>query len=441
MKNLTIKSLVLLIVFFASACNLDEIENPNAPTYESFTNGATQADIRLLAQGLEAVMRNDLSFHTQTVSILGREYYDLTGVDPRYTGELLSGFLDNNGFLTTRAYAALYKIVQSANLLETATVNNGAAFDNATIAGYVGYAQTIKAYALMLLASRQYTNGIRLEVSDPNNLGPNVDYDAALSGIQTLLGTALSNLESATDEFDFQISSGFAGFDTPETFIEFNRGIAARVAIYQGDKAAARGYLNDSFIEFDSASMNNGVYHIFGLTGNDIANPLYYIPNQSAQEYMAHDSFVGDAEANDARLWKVGLFLDGDGNPARQMFDGLSADYQVRLYESNIDPVPMMRNEELVLLWAEANIGSDNAEAVNALNAIRGAAGLPDYSGATDDASLVNELLRQRRYSLFGEGHRWIDMRRYNRLDDLPTDRSGDAIPEAFPTPVTELQG
>ena len=91
-----------------SSCSLDEIENPNAPTVDSFSNGASQADIQLLATGLEAIMRSDLAFHYDTVSILGREYYDLSGVDPRYTGEKVKGPLDNNGFLTTRSYAAWY---------------------------------------------------------------------------------------------------------------------------------------------------------------------------------------------------------------------------------------------------------------------------------------------------------------------------------------------
>ncbi|MEQ9230792.1 MAG: RagB/SusD family nutrient uptake outer membrane protein, partial [Cyclobacteriaceae bacterium] len=225
MKNLYSKILTVAILIGLSACTLDDIDNPNAPTFESFTSGASQADVQLLAVGLEAVMRNDLQFHYQTVSIIGREYYDLTGVDPRFTGELLKGTLDNNGFLTTRAFAAWYKIVQSANLLITAVENSAAGFDDATKAGYYGYANTLKAYALMMVANRQYTNGIRLDVSDPDNLGPFVSYENALAGIMTILNTAntqLATAEAGGDEFDFTLSSGFAGFDTPSTFAEFN---------------------------------------------------------------------------------------------------------------------------------------------------------------------------------------------------------------------------
>ena len=77
-------------------------------------------------------------------------------------------------------------------------------------------------------------------------------------------------------------------------------------------------------------------------------------------------------------------------------------------------------------------------KAVNAINKVRAAAGLADYAGAMDDASLENEVLHQRRYSLFGEAHRWIDLRRYNRLGDLPLDRAGDKVHTQFPRPANE---
>ena len=56
-------------------------------------------------------------------------------------------------------------------------------------------------------------------------------------------------------------------------------------------------------------------------------------------------------------------------------------------------------NEELVLMWAEANISFDNAATVTAIDKVRGAAGLGIYAGATDDAALLDQLLHERRYS------------------------------------------
>ncbi len=434
------KNTIFIITLFCAflifpSCEVDEVENPNAPTIGTVENGASQADVQLLAIGLEAVMRNDLAFHYDTVSILGREYYDLTGVDPRLTGELLVGPLDNNGFLTTRAFAAWYRAVKSANILITAVTNSSAGFSDQVKNSYFGYANTLKAYALLMVANRQFSNGIRLDVVDPDNLGPFVDYDSALAGIMSLLDEGLSNLNNSPGEFDFNLSSGFAGFDTPDSFKQFNRGLAARVALYQGNNQEALADLNGSFFDLNG-DLWAGVSHVFGLTGNDISNAQFHVPQQSGQEFMVHDSWIADAAAGDSRVADKSVLFEG----GTVTFDGLSADYQVALYDSNVAPVYLIRNEELILIYAEAQIGADNNAAINAINVVRNAAGIGDYSGATDAASLLDEVVNQRRYSLFAEGHRWVDLRRLNRLNstNVPLDRTGDNIINEFPTPFNE---
>lgn len=427
--------LIFTVLTLSTGCNLDEIENPNAPTIGSFDEGATQADVQLLAIGLEAVMRVDLEFHYDTVSILGRDYYDLTGVDPRFTQELLKGPLDNNGFLTTRSYAAWYKIVKSANILISAVENSAAGFTDAEKNGYYGYAKTLKAYALLMVANRQYSNGIRLDVEDPDNLGPFVSYDEALTAIMSMLNEANSDLSGAPAEFDFPLSTGFAGFDNPATFRTFNRAIAARVALYQGNKSEVLSFLSSSFFNLNG-DLYTGVAHVFGATGNDILNAQFHVLDQSGAEFMIHNSWIANAEANDSRVTNKSFQLTGGATT----FDGLTATHQVAVYKSNTDPVYLIRNEELILMYAEANIGTNNALARTALDVIRNAADLPNYSGGTSDAELLAEVIKQRRYSLFAEGHRWIDLRRLGILNstNIPLDRAGDNVIDAFPTPFTE---
>jgi len=287
----------------------------------------------------------------------------------------------------------------------------------------------------LMVANRQYTNGIRLDVSDPLNLGPIVSYTEALAGVMSLLNEANSNLSGAPAAFDFAISSGFAGFDTPATFSEFNRAIAARVALYQGNNSEALTLLNSSF--FDAmGDLYAGPAHIFGATGNDILNAQFHVLDQTGQEFMIHDSWIADAEAGDSRVTEKAFLLTS----GTTMFDGLSADYQIAVYTSNTDPVYIIRNEELILIYAEANIGINNAEAESAINIIRNAAGLLDYSGGVTDAELLDEVVNQRRYSLLAEGHRWVDLRRLGMLNatNVPLDRAGDNIIDAFPTPFTE---
>ncbi len=433
---------LLFATTFLASCDLEELPNLNAPTLESFANGASQADVQSLAVGLEAAIRSDLEFHYETVSYLGREYYDLTGADPRYTGELLKGPLDNNGFLTTRSYTAWYRVVKAANVLINAVQNSNAGFSDATKQSYYGYANTMKAYALLMVANRQYTNGIRIDVSDPDNLGPFVNYTEALSAIRNLLDNAVSELNS-TAEFDFPLSDGFNNFKSTASFIEFNRAIAARVALYQNNKAEVLTLLGQSFLDLNG-DLFLGPSHIFGLSGNDIINNLFYVI-RTGNNFTVHSSWIADAEAGDNRVTnKATELIDPDTSlPAPAAEDGLTGTHQITLYKSNTDPVYLIRNEELILMYAEANIGTNNAEAVNAINIIRNAAGIGAYTGGTSDNDLELEVLNQRRYSLIGEGHRWIDLRRTNRLNDtnfLPLDRAGDSPIEAFPTPFAENQ-
>ncbi len=49
----------------------------------------------------------------------------------------------------------------------------------------------------------------------------------------------------------------------------------------------------------------------------------------------------------------------------------------------------------------------------------------------------------EKRYSLFMEGHRWVDMRRYGKTGSLPNDRSsrGDQVFDTFPIPEAQTKG
>jgi len=231
-------------------------------------------------------------------------------------------------------------------------------------------------------------------------------------------------------DFPFALSPGFAGFDTPAAFGQFVNGLAARVALYQGDKAAARSFLQQSFID-PAGDLGAGPARFYSTASGELINQIYESPNQS-EALVAHSDWVADLEAGDDRASKIAA-----RDPIS--LDGLSGDYDVVVFASLSSPIHMIRNEELVLIRAEASIGSDNNAAVNDINAIRTAHGLGNYAGATDDASLVNEVLHQRRYSLYAEGHRWIDMRRHGRLGELAIDRPGDDVWEQMPRPVSEV--
>jgi hypothetical protein len=257
------------------------------------------------------------------------------------------------------------------------------------------------------------------------------------------LDEAEMHLNSAGSTFSFNLGSGFSGFDTPATFLEVNRAIRARVDVYMGNYQAALDHLVESFI-VDAPVPNVdvldiGAYHTFSEGAGDITNVLYD-PAQAV--IVAHPSIVSDAQAGDDRLARKTVQL------AAPVFDqasvGISTDIAFTIYNSLSDPIPIIRNEELILLRAEAYLGLDMLdEARLDVNRIRQGSGnlvaidQPTWNGLTD-AQRLDELLYNKRYSLLFEGHRWIDLRRYDRLDTLPLDDPAFVVHDKFPFPQTE---
>jgi starch-binding outer membrane protein, SusD/RagB family len=433
--NKIILLLSLATTLLWSSCNIDEIPNPNGADLEDLTSGATPSELQTIVTGIEASMGNDIGFYYDAVSIIGREYWFLTGSDPRYTGELLGreeSQLDNAGFYGTRPYFGRYRTVKNANILLEAVANAAPGLSAADISGYNGFAKTIQAYEMLLVLNLQYQNGIRIDVSNPEALGAFVEYDQALGEISRILDEASDELDQAGGSFNFSLSSAWSGFDTPATFKQANRGLSARVAIYLGDKIKALNSLSSSFMDM-AGDINTGPAVYFSAAGGETPNPLFRARNQ-ADAIIAHPSFVDALDANDLRNNKIAQRNE------ELTLDGLAGDWDVVVFQSFSDNLPIIRNEELILLAAEANIGTNNAAAIAAIDAVRAANNLPVYSGANSDAALLDEVLHQRWLSLYGEGHRWVDMRRYGRLAQLPIDRPGDDVWEQMPRPAAEIE-
>ncbi|UGU17257.1 RagB/SusD family nutrient uptake outer membrane protein [Sinomicrobium kalidii] len=417
------------------SCEVEEYPNLNSPDLDNLLEDPGLGDIQDLIGGMQSGMRANIGTYLDDCGVIGREYYRFATSDPRFTSDLLgkgSAVLDNNTFYTTNPWAARYRVVKSALVVLQAVETTTADITDAQKNGIRGFVNTIRAYELLLNLNLTYENGIRIDMSDPDNLGPVIGYDESLAGIQEILSTAATDLSSAGSAFPFQLSGGFDGFDSPSGFLMFNRAIAARIAAYQGDMQTVAGLLEDSFFDMNG-SLDTGVYYVFSAEGNDVFNPMFFAQNSTASNArIAHPSFLEDAEAGDNRTAKV------TEREESLTLDNLTGTHDFFVYISNVSPVPIIRNEELVLLYAEANYQSDPGEAVAAINVVRNAAGLPDYSGGTGQEALLDEILKQRRYSLYGEGHRWIDMRRYNRLDELPIDRAEDDVWQQFPIPLNE---
>jgi len=418
--------------FLFGACKINPIQDPNNPSLDHLSSNPTLSEIQNLVTGIESGMRTDMAFYWDDCGVLGREYYHFSTSDPRWTSDLVgkgNSVLDNNTFYTTRPYNSNYLTVKNANILLSGLVNSTAQMTDAQRKVGMAYANTMKAYELLLALNLQ-RDSIRVSVSDPDHLGPFVPAAVAMDTIDALMDNAYADLNanaSATFPFNSTVFGNNAG-----TFAQFNRALRARMAVYTGDWQGALTALGNSFMTM-GGDLNKGAYYLYSLAGGDMLNPEFRPLNSSGEVLAALDSIVTQADPGDLRLSKVSK------RDQPITLDGLTTHYDFYLYKTNVDPLPIIRNEELILIYAEANIQLNNlTEGENALNIIRNAAGLADYGGPVTQADLINEMLKQRRYSLFGEGHRWIDMRRYNRLAQLPNERPGDHVWARFPKPFGE---
>lgn len=430
-KNILINSVLLSgCVLWLFGCKKD-YGDLNGPTVQAFTTNATVAELNNLVSGTESGLRNNLALYLDDVGIIGREMYHFSNSEPRYVTDLLGASgatLSSSNFYITNTWASRYQVVKNCNVLEQAAASSQL-ISAQERSGYLGFARTIKAYQLLLCLNQTDTNGIRINVSDPSNLGPFVDPADALTAIAALLDSAQTDFSNATIDYTL---AGFGNFSDAPGLTQVNRALAARVAVYRQDWADALTDLSESFFGL-SQSFSLGVYDVYGTGSGDQLNTFFIPQNQTGEIRVAHPSYAADIETGDDRIGKATL------RTAVASLDGLSSNRDVWVYTSSTTPVPIIRNEELILIYAEANIQTmDLPDAVTALNTIRTAHNLPNYSGPVTQAALLTEMLNQRRYSLYCEGHRWVDLRRYNLLSSLPIDRSGDQVWTEFPLPVTE---
>jgi starch-binding outer membrane protein, SusD/RagB family len=144
-----------------------------------------------------------------------------------------------------------------------------------------------------------------------------------------------------------------------------------------------------------------------------------------------------DIEAGDKRKAKVQTLATPLNYTSGVVY---SSKYLTALYPDVNGSVAIIRNEELVLIAAEIAAQQGNtAEATKNINIVRTGAGVPDYAGATTKDALINAILKERIYSLFYEGHRWVDMRRYNKLGEIVLPVANMKVLERLEKPVAEV--
>ncbi len=438
-----------------SACRNDlTLPNYNTPTVAGLSGDP--AGLQLAATGILATERNNYIGYIRDVSILGREGYYYFQTDARYVTDYLVGAgtganraLSSTGFAAGNWFGYFRNERNAVNLINASEASG---MSDQQKAATRGFANTFRALDMYYTITERDSLGQPVEIRpNPNDQAPFVSRDSVYKSMSALLDQAKADLTAAgSADFPFSLHEGFAGFDTPATFLKFNRALAARVLDIRGSLdcgntcyTQALAALNESFVTAPGAAssladLNVGVYNIYSTTPGDVLNSLNY--EQDANQ-LAHASIVTDAEKQadgttpDARVTrKVEALATPVAAPGKNA--GIPALYRFTIYPSNTSPTPIIRNEELILIRAEANIklGNPGAALID-INNIRAVSGnLPPLTGAPT----IDDLIYERRASLLLEGFRWIDARRFGKLSTLPLDLPTHFVAKVVPIPKAE---
>ena len=437
------------------ACKADSFEIPqyNAPTVTGVN--ANAAAVQLYVSGILLQQRNSIGSYNNDVGIFGRESYSYFPTDARSVSHYLIGLpgpngtklLDPAGFASGQWYNWYRNMKNAVNLTSFADASTSLTAQQKS--GIKGFAKTFRALSLYYVLVTRDSLGAPVDIpADPTTPAEFLSRDAAWQAVSQFLDDAKADLVAAgSTTFPFMLDDGFAGFDTPATFLKFTRGLAARVLVNRGSLGCANCYtqaltaLTESFLTPAStlADLNIGVYNVYSTTPGDALNAqnLSAVPT-----WFAHASAVTGAQQKadgtpDARLVrKVAALPSPKSAPGTD--NGIPATHYFVLFPTTTSPSGILRNEELILLRAEAQLQTGNtAGALADLNMVRTVSGgLAPL--ATLGSDPVGTLLYERRYSLLWEGHRWNDMRRYKRLNQLPLDLTSHFVAVVMPVPKQE---
>lgn len=393
---------------------------------------------QLSASGILFQNRATYAGFISDAGIFGRESYNYFPTDGRtHSHYVAQNPLDYTGFASggwgpQSRYQNLRNIYNFLSAIDGATSLSAGSQEAAR-----GFGKTMEALELSYITAQRHDYGAVVQLnSDATVLAPFVSRDSVQNYIIARLDQARAHLLAAAATFPFTLHAGFSTngtYSTPATFLKFNRAIYARVQAWRagiGNTAcgggvgatcytAALAALTEAGVD-TTASLYQGVYHVYSTDPGDALNTL----NQSiGPNLLAHPSIQTDAQTDtlvpsgpDVRYQTKIRALSAARCPISG--GGLCTSIGFQLYPTPTSPAPIFRNEELILLQAEALYFTGNAAGALAdINYIRRHSGaVAGRAAFATDSAFVAELLLQRRYSLLWEGHRWVDVRRFTRM-------------------------
>lgn len=440
----------------AAGCKDNPVSNPiDAPTVDALTGGLTPTSLLQLVTGALAQDRatfNDVPGIIEP-GIFARDAYRLDASEPRYVTETLAGNPDPGSFAGGRGFAGYYTALRAENNLILALNTAGTSqFTAAEINATKGFMRTMKALEYIRLIELRDTVGIPIQNDDGTAITPVRCKEAVQAYIIALLDSANTDFTAAggATKLPVKLPTGFSAFgrdyNVVSNLVKFNRGLRGKINFYRGiNRKSPQTSLFPSVIAdlttalgagpgaVPSSQFKTGAYYVFVAGGSENT------PNTIADDKIGINPLLRDSvQTGDARGAKIvarssTLSVNQGGTTLSTSFTFATA---VPTPANQNAPVGILRDEELVLLRAQAYIESgDLVNAALDINSVRTSYGLAPVV-LTSKTDAINKVLYEKRYSLLFEGaQRFVDLREYSRLNntflrkETPTDPFNAALP------------
>jgi hypothetical protein len=463
----------LLAAAVLAACNDSNVPFLTAPTQVA----ATPVGVQNAITGLFSAARNDVVNYVTFMSTFSRDAANFTSTEPRFIteGMGLIPISPTDQFFSSSIWDIEFRNAKFANQIVATLHTVTPAYSNGDAAAITGVVQTMKALQFMMLAETRDTLGVSPYSIDVTGTTPAPVYcnkDVWLY-IVALLDSANTSLQTAGPKpLPVTLPPGFASVSataapstTPGSFAAFNRALAAKAglelayavartpgsgtppdpthagtpfgpALTRADSAmhasalfspaalttpAPGGFTDDAF----------GVYHSWSAQSSDQVNPI----NGEIGTLAVLWDMVADVDTvNDAR-WHA-KFAVNPNTVQEPSFAASASPYIYAYYPTVATPLPIVRNEELVLVDAQIQLGLGNlTTATTLINDVHQQAGgfATPLTIAADYVDVRNALLKEQRISTILEGSedRTIALRMYGMATVSDTTWDATSGPDA----------
>ncbi|MDQ6827466.1 MAG: hypothetical protein M3081_01205 [Gemmatimonadota bacterium] len=473
MRRIALAVTMAVATAYAAGCKESVVPNLNGPTQDQFSVVNTRAQLQALATGLANADRASHGFEVLVFETIGRDLVRFDPAEPRYISRLLGATLSTSDFIGNSIWGGPYVNIRGVDLMIAAvSASTGATptpLTDAEKQAAIGYANTIKAQLYIRINQTRDTLGEAIMVN-PTSQVPIRCKPAVLAYISSLLDSAATQLKAGGGAFPFSLPTGFAGFNTPAGFLKFNRALKAEVELYRGfspnetggpTAAPVAANLTTALAVLDSsyynptpsrAALDVGIYHTYSTASGETSNPLFDVSVFRANAKVITEPVFGGAEPGDLRVQaKVDTASTNRQSTSGSGTTLLASRYLLRAPSSPSSPIALQRNEELVLWRALILWGLNrDAEAIQMVNVVRTAAGLPaatvgtltfaasGYVGLSSHQLVLRQILHEVRYSLLFESpDRAIFYRMLGIEAELTKERNQNAL-AVLPIPNNE---